>query len=724
MGCLLDLPPEIIDLTVDYLDTSALLQCCVVSQAWERLFLFHLYRTIDIRDNQHLAEICHSFLASAQRQRNVVDAVRDIRVNVKSITDRHLPLLPAWCKNVDTLHLEWSIWNDQSQPPHRPPQPVPDPPSLFYQTTANISETAFNYLASFLPGQEEQPDDPVSENDPPPPPPAKIDFTFTLASFLAPFAHLKHLSTKLSFGSQEDDLPAFLPFLPSLTHLVMYNGHYLDADYLDFIHTQCPQLHSLTLQCSMIHNIPELLASQATYQTSQARPLRALSVKFMNGLPGYFNDWLLYFALNYPHLADLKLRQYGTTTSARFLDFIQSSPAATQHMDATDIIAKFGSHCTALTTLELRNISLPAFFFTALSRPLRNVCLELPTTTSSSNTSQHTIGVPFAEKLLNSPLLFHHLTTLDLAPAMEISFPPVSPPLFDTDQLIRLLSQYRHLTDLALRWKAFATPFAFDDLLYALPRLRRLALADARLALSTTFIWQEQRQPDGSVGVVGTHIPPSSSLGLYRPRKPDGFPLVTLELRSVVYSLDVMDWLDTHLPSLSRLCLSNACRSLSAFYVDSVGKPTDPQPSSCHLRLPHLQLDSLEIQDRDTTLVRLYSLLKVPCDLVDIDTPSFSQLQHPQCAWHMVKSCEPGSDGECELVAFDPAQPFTSVLSLEQVTTTCPWYASFCQSAEEVYRHDQLDNNSLLLIRDLPLMHIICRSIRSLVINNKKIPFV
>ncbi|KAI8065451.1 hypothetical protein BC940DRAFT_304133 [Gongronella butleri] len=719
---LLTLPPEILDLVVVKLDNQEIRECCVVSAAWHRRFLPFLYKRLVIRHPVQLQQVCDSFLAHAEDQ--VADAVRSLDIHIKTITSRHLPLLTAWCKNVDSLTLRWSIWHEHDHKVQMEQQQQQQQHASHASTSllafpvfpaAQLPPSAAALMSAVMPATYPEPppvpapaaDDGATETTTPTPAPTaktdpnKTNYEAVMASFIAPFKHLLQLTTMVSFGMPDATVPSFLPFLPRLTKLDMKNGCHLTLEYVEHIHERCPSLQTLVLQCTLLQTLFELqdvnLAGNDTAIASPWTPtdtLRTLQLEFINGFDGYLHDWLLYFALKYPRLVNLHLRQYGSTFTTDLLDAQQRPVAGTRGVAPTRIFQLLSQRCPELRRVEFRNINVHPAFWRSLTMPLEHVSLYMPVSpprqTIDAPGVPTAIGVPLMAHTLDSPTLAKHLTTLELAPCLPADIQAhaaVVQPL----HLCDLLARFTHLKHLTLQWKKEAPPMELDALLTSVPRLVTLALAFSKITIS-----------------------PLSSGNLRRHR------LHALTLKSAVFTDDVFPWMNAHCPQLKHLALYTSCRTIPDLALAS--------HHLCRILLPDTRLDTLAIEERSVMPIRLFSLFKMPCDKVPkerLHHPHFSHLHHPQhCAWHMVKSYDHVNSHEYDLVALNANQSFESTLPTDRVRLSCPWYEDFCNAAEAVYKRNETEKDDVHLITTLPYMHILCLNVANLVINGKKIPFV
>jgi hypothetical protein len=70
-----------------------------------------------------------------------------------------------------------------------------------------------------------------------------------------------------------------------------------------------------------------------------------------------------------------------------------------------------------------------------------------------------------------------------------------------------------------------------------------------------------------------------------------------------------------------------------------------------------------------------------------------------------------------------PDQNFEWEVPYHGIKSTCPWYADFCDAAEDVYKKQDLDRNKVDDIEGVQYMNLVCRSIGYLKISDQRLSF-
>ncbi|KAI9303479.1 hypothetical protein BJ944DRAFT_268341 [Cunninghamella echinulata] len=722
MKTILSLPSEIIDIISTKLTKQDFCICLCVSKSWYDVFIHKLYKQLDIKSEQQLQQICNNLLKQAPR--SLADSVRVIHLRSKHIKNNYLSQLSAWCINVETFSLHWSIWNE-----------------------------------------DQKEIDTLDSND----------FSTSMASVIGPLRRLIRLHLDVSFGKNNATIPDFLPYLSHLTYLSLANSNHITLDYIEYIHQQCPVLQTLCLQGMDVTRLP-LFNNDDNNQDQDHHPsfdnmipirpatsLRSIELEFVNGGYEYYPYWLIYFSKKYPNLNTFKMYQYSSFISSETLSSYHRSNTQLNHYAMSSLV----TGCSQLSNVYLQNMYVHPDFFKTMGFRLHHLFSHfidlkiLPQMNINMNNiindDQHQLanaqppppplpslpitGLRYLSTIFNYSSFSHHLTSLDIAPPTNDTIYPVTP-----DTFLSSLSHLDQLKHLSIRWKVQLAPFYLDSILHTFPHL---------VSLSLTFMTLLVHSLDHHHFSSSSSSSPSSSLLLL---------LETLSLKGVVFHHNLFSWINRHLLSLSHLTLKNSCRSYYAKDNNDNNEDEeevkDTKLLGHHIILPDLKLQSLKINEskHQQHPIRLYMLHQVnqikknpqninattpsSPSLLDIYLPRFSHLsqqrQHgnsgsivnegneikDQHAWYFLKTFDNEMAWQSVWAKLNAEQNFEWVVQYHQVKKTCPWYADFCDAADEVYRNSRWDKDKVNDIQGIDYMNIVCRSIKSLYINDKFVPFI
>ncbi|CAO3599030.1 unnamed protein product [Absidia cylindrospora] len=689
MKSILLFPSEIIEIICTYLSGSDYCTCLCVSSSWYDIFIQHLYRHLTIHGEQHLEQVCRNLLHHAPVY--LGNSVRTINLRIESISNRHLSQLGAWCIFVESLSLRWSIWNE----------------GKLQQTLQQDGAEIGN--------REEQ-------------------FPSIMASFIGPFMNLTRLSLDVSFGKQEITLPDFIPFLPRLTSLTLANGTHLSFEYIEYIHRMCPSLQYLSLQGTFIGRIPSIIPA-ATAETTTANEddisimtlsdikpatsLCTIELEFVSGGYEYYLDWLSYFGMKYPNLVSFEFRQYGPPASSAAL-----GPQNTNSSMYGYVFTHLATGCPHLTDVKFYNIHLHPGFFDKLCQTLRRVSLHLPTFPTTS----------YLSSLFHHHRLQQHLTSLDLSIPIKKDNNNDNLQLLSSD-LFAILGQLYNLTTLTLRGGSEVTCIHLDLLLQTFTRLTQLTLVGLKLGL------QQESIDDNTLSETTTYhsndftpLPPTLEVETLENQQKQQiwshqYPLESLTLRgvSLMDPCSLFPWVNDHM-KLSYLTLAQSCRSISSLTNQVV---------PCTIWLPDTRLKKFVANERrlQKNPFRLYLLHQTaangrrgPRETEDY-WPRFTDVDNNGCidgdkhSWYILKDFDPEQPSSGQLAPLKSDQNFEWVVTYHSIKSTCPWYAEFCDAAEDVYKKRDLTKNKVDDIDGVEYIKIVCRSIGYLEIYGQRLFF-
>ncbi|ORZ18667.1 hypothetical protein BCR42DRAFT_411373 [Absidia repens] len=703
MKSILLFPSEIIEIICSYLSGSDYCTCLSVSSSWYDIFIQHLYRNLTIHGEQHLEQVCRNLLHHAPVY--LGNSVRTINLRIESISNRHLSQLGAWCIFVESLSLRWSIWNEDE-----------------------LQQTP------------QKDGDEIAKR--------KEQFPSIMASFIGPFMNLTRLSLDVSFGKQEITLPDFIPFLPRLTSLTVANGTHLSFEYLECIHKMCPSIEHLSLQGTFIGQIPSITRTATAETTtvdgiegSNTTPIVTLSdikpatrlftieLVFVSGGYEHYSDWLLYFGMKYPNLVSFEFRQYGPPSTSAVL-----GPQQVNSSMYDCVFTHLATGCPLLSDVSFYNIHLHPSFFDKMCQSLRHVSLHLPLFPTTS----------YLSSLFHHHGLQQHLTSLDLSIPLKKDNSNNDPQLLSSD-LFGVLGQLYNLTTLTLRGGKEVTCIHLDLLLQTFNRLTQLTLVGLKLGL------QQQRQQqstddNANNSLLETTVYHPNDFSTLRPTHTVGtaedqqkqirsphYPLESLTLRgiSLMDPWYLFPWVNDHM-ELSYLTLAQSCRSISTL---------TNQAAPCTIWLPDTRLKKFVANERrhQKNPTRLYLLHQTMADDMndgrhwpretDDYWPRFTDVDTNACIngdkhiWYILQDFDPEQPRSGQLAPLKSDQNFEWVVTYHSIKSTCPWYAEFCDAAEDVYKKQDLTKNKVDDIDGVEYMKIVCRSIGYLEIYGQRLSF-
>lgn len=712
MNSLLLLPPEIIEHICSLLSGKDYCTTLCVCTSWYNEFIQHLYKTLTIRGESQLEQVCQNLLHHAPVY--LGNSVRTINLRVESISNRHLSQLGAWCPNVDSLSLRWSIWHE-SELQQSPQHPQPRLGDLIDDDNENDSIGGDTALGS-------QQDIKHKEKYP-----------AIMASFIGPFMNLSRLTLDVSFGKRKIKLPKFIPFLPRLTSLTMANGTHLSLDYIEYIHKMCPSLQHLSLQGTLIGSIPNMivpvdsttnLASSPSSSSSPTTPtslnikpavhLLTVEMEFVIGSYEKYLDWLSYFAMKYPNMVSFELRQHGMIFSPTDPSTLIGPAQYTDSPMHDAVFTRLANGCRQLSDVRLYNIHIHPGFFNKMGSTLDHVSIHVPVFPT----------IPYLSSLLHQQGLQQHLTSLDLSIPVKNT---TAHQLF-ADNIISVIGHLDQLKSLTLRWNSELTCLHLDVLVQHFAHLTQLTLVGLKLGL------QERLADNGSS--TGTTMQQYTTAE--ENRQQPYYALQSLTLRGVkmVDPHLLFPWINSHM-NISHLVLAQSCRSLSSL---------DDKPIPCTIWLPDTRLITFTATERRhlRNPIRLYMLHQTATTdhqqqqqqpkpattwIDDNYRPRFTDLGTQmdgggKHGWYFLKYYDHETVSSSRLAALTSDQHFEWVVPYHNVKDKCPWYADFCDTAYDVLKNQALEKNMVDDIGGIEYMNIVCRSIGCLKINEQRLPFI
>jgi hypothetical protein len=293
------LPFEIIQLVNDYLQHDDRYQLIQVNHTFYQLFIQLLYRAITIKSNQQWKQLIHLF--EQQQDCYLGQYVHQLVILLDQLEQYELQQIQSLCPFVQSVHIDWRIWN--------------------YLSTPNTSATR-NYLPrSFLS-------------------PFAIEFISNygackLSSLTLDVYHIEHVEIT--------QVLCYTPHLRNLTLMGMNREITINIDLIETIHQACPYLETLSLEGYTME------ASYTRHHKIQpTKRLKSFKIQSQYGADRY-QQWFPYLGAKYPHLATLEFHHLGDSK-----DIIE--PCSTR------IYTQFIRQCPKLKSICWNN-SVPDFRF-------------------------------------------------------------------------------------------------------------------------------------------------------------------------------------------------------------------------------------------------------------------------------------------------------------------------------------------------------------------------
>lgn len=324
------LPFEIIEHVNDYLTHSDRYQLIQVNRTWHHIFRVLLYRTITIESNYQFKQLMYIFANNAMIGRNV----HQLNILLDQLEIEELQKVQLVCPFVQSIHIDWRIWNYLSRDPSQ--QQRNYLPRLYL--TPFATQFISNYGAC------------------------------KLSSLTLDLYNIEHMDAK--------SILCYTPNLRNLTLMGMNQNNIISIQYIETIHQSCPYLETISLEGYKIEAYHDI---QHYYSIKPTKRIQSFKLQSQYGADRY-QQWLPFMGAKYPHLVTFEFHHLGDSkdiiepcSSRIYSQFIQQCPHL-KHISWNNSVPDFRffqaldkvNH-QQLKRLELYDsISIPSLFTTVL----------------------------------------------------------------------------------------------------------------------------------------------------------------------------------------------------------------------------------------------------------------------------------------------------------------------------------------------------------------------
>ncbi|KAI8967376.1 hypothetical protein BDF20DRAFT_917616 [Mycotypha africana] len=490
---LLQAPFEIIEIVNSYLTIQDRTELVRVSKDFQSIFTQLLYRFITITTYKQLQQLLYLFQQSEEyhynnsrnhQHRPLGHCVYQLSILLDALTEHELNQVKHFCPCLQTIHIDWRIWN-----------------YLAYRI-----EEPNSTVRNYFPRREW--------------PSTVVDFISYYGSCrlssLTLDIHRMHGKSRLSMSKEEiirttggRNILCNTPYLRHLTLMGLNQYVNVSFEFIESIHRLCPLLETLAIDAYQaealsdystttdntvngeednfndFNNLPRLFNLMTTCTTPSPH-MRSFHLKSQYGADRYY-EWLPFLALKYPNLQSLDFHHAGTSKDmiapfcpiSIYQHFLSSCPhiRSMKWNNAAPDFRFFHElnklKYSGLSQLEIYDqVALPDLFYRALFDCQYINILE--------HITELTLG-PLPTKNVNHQ---QHEADNNSERAIRSSSKVWSSP----DDLIKAIGEAcPKLLHLELREPHcnISMPFKIDTILNHCPRLKSLSLNRIALRLST-----------------------------------------------------------------------------------------------------------------------------------------------------------------------------------------------------------------------------------------------
>lgn len=308
------LPFEIIEHINDYLTHEDRYQLIFIDHIFYSLFIRLLYRTIRIETHLQLKQLIYNFEQTESARFSFGHYVYDLSILLDQVSESELRKIQLLCPQVQSVHIDWRIWNYLSLLTH--PFHTPSAPRNYHpRKTLPLYATEFisNYGAA------------------------------KLSSLTLDLYHITNIDPTT--------LLACTPYLRSLKLMGINQRTNISFELIEFIHESCPYLETLSLEGykAEVEDFSILMNS-----VTPLKKMKSFQLKSQYGADR-FQQWLPYIALKYPQLTHLDFYHSGESK-----DLIVPCPV--------ELYRQFIMSCPQLIHLSWNNTAPDFQFFQELDR--------------------------------------------------------------------------------------------------------------------------------------------------------------------------------------------------------------------------------------------------------------------------------------------------------------------------------------------------------------------
>ncbi|KAF7729305.1 hypothetical protein EC973_004561 [Apophysomyces ossiformis] len=297
------LPIELLDIIGTYLSHEDRYVCVIVNREWYTLFRRLLYQSVTVKNRNQFHWFYKRLDLESKDPRPIGHCVKDLNIYCGKLTLEELRRIPTLCPNVESLDVDWTIWQ------------------RFAQGHGSLSaqELVHPIMTSFLTSW-------------------KLT-RLTLDCF------------RLSYAI---DITAVLICVPNLHSLSFRNLRYdFYLHDIEKIHACCPLLESLHIRCLAMITYPTRRLSDNLITTEPANKMKRLFIQF-NDNRAVTSGWYEYVARKYPNIEELHFEtpdKYGLGP----MDY-----GDTARLEAFDLLAR---NCHRLKTVRMTRFNIEDRFF-------------------------------------------------------------------------------------------------------------------------------------------------------------------------------------------------------------------------------------------------------------------------------------------------------------------------------------------------------------------------
>ncbi|KAI8643376.1 hypothetical protein BD408DRAFT_414802 [Parasitella parasitica] len=414
------LPFEIIEHVDSYLSHQDRYKLLRLNKSFYNVFIILFYRTISIQSPNQLKQLLNIFSETENKELSLGKCVRQLNILLDQLSEYELVSIQAACPFVQSIHVDWRIWN---------------------------------YLSLI----EESPNTRLPRNYHP-----RRLFPTIATRFLSNYGACKLSSITLDLYSiyqiDAKSLLCYTPNLRSLTLMGINQQHNITFQYVESIHEHCPYLESLTLEGYRAEVEDFVSMIQPKHINSLPR-MKSFQLKCQYGADRY-QDWLPYLEKKYPNLVSLDFHHLGTGK-----DIIDPCPV--------ELYRQFIKNCPYLTFIRWKNTAPDFRFFQELDRARYN---KLKTLEVYDNVAVPSLLI--SALFENSHQILSNLTYLTFGPTPRCTLPNTLVQCIATacPRLVHLCLREPHCN--------LNSPYKIDSILDHCRKLESLELHNIALRVS------------------------------------------------------------------------------------------------------------------------------------------------------------------------------------------------------------------------------------------------
>ncbi|KAG0168078.1 hypothetical protein DFQ28_005365 [Apophysomyces sp. BC1034] len=297
------LPIELVDIIGTYLAHEDHYTCVIVSREWYILFRRLLYQSVTVKNRNQFHWFYKKVDQESNSPRPIGNCVKDLNIYCNKLTMEEITRIPMLCPYVDSLDVDWTIWQHFAQG------------------------------HDSLPAQE---------------------LVHPIMTTLLSSWKLARLTLDCFRLSYAIDIAAVLSCVPNLHSLSFRNLRYdFYLHDIEKIHACCPLLESLHIRCYALITYPARQFTDNPIHSESARRMKRLFIQF-NDNRAVTAGWYEYVARKYPNIEELHFEtpdKYGIGP----MDYGDNA-----RFEAFDMLAR---NCHRLRTVRMTRFNIENRFF-------------------------------------------------------------------------------------------------------------------------------------------------------------------------------------------------------------------------------------------------------------------------------------------------------------------------------------------------------------------------